>query len=267
MSALNNSTNTRVERNHGMLTRRITTSYARNAVFNTAELLESILSELPLENIIAVRLVNKHWNAIIVTSPRIRRKLFLAPEPKYETWACDRKYQTIHKWRPDVVEHFGREWARRQYPITPATLNPLLFTREPEAERGTLMKRSEICESLRLLAKPDLANTTSIYRNMFVCMPPMTKAEFCFYYHVGERVSRRRKRCVTHFIRLRVENRQGVRFRDILETFLLHTGNGTRGLLRDHYSISKVASRLWMLGAVYGTEEEVELVEQALKKG
>jgi hypothetical protein len=93
----------------------------------------------------------------------------------------------------------------------------------------------------------------------------MTKVEFLFYYRHGGRVKRRRREYADRAIRVRVENENGVRFRDVLETFIAHAGDGLREVPRTQYRISLDASRLWMLGAVFATEEEVAMVERPSK--
>ena len=60
-----------------MVTRGKSTSAARNAVFNTLELVEHILGFLIVPELIRARGTNKYINAIITSFPTLGRKVFL----------------------------------------------------------------------------------------------------------------------------------------------------------------------------------------------
>ena len=62
---------------------------ASTAVAQTYELLEAILSELPLTNIVNLRRVNKTFDSVIQTSLPIRLKVG-TPEPRGQAWVWDR---------------------------------------------------------------------------------------------------------------------------------------------------------------------------------
>ena len=55
----------------------MTTDAARKAVFNTSELLESILVCLPPKTLFGVQRVSKQFQAVIATSIPIQEKMFL----------------------------------------------------------------------------------------------------------------------------------------------------------------------------------------------
>lgn len=81
-----------------MLTRRITTAFARNAVLDTTELLEKIILELPMEDILnSTKMVNKRWSCVIICSKSIQRKLFLYPEPQTNGWVFDTKTRELRR--------------------------------------------------------------------------------------------------------------------------------------------------------------------------
>lgn len=108
------ATSTSRVKKHVMLTRGTTAAMARNAVFNTPELLESILLQLPQEDIVAARRVDKHFNAVIMTSPAIQRKLFILAEPVLTTWnwkdgAMALKENRGNGWKEDGTSHFVQE--------------------------------------------------------------------------------------------------------------------------------------------------------------
>ena len=72
------STKGAVSSQHVMVTRGATTMAARNAVFNTQELLEAIMLQLPTKDLITVEGVCSHWRATARTSLKLRREKFLS---------------------------------------------------------------------------------------------------------------------------------------------------------------------------------------------
>jgi len=59
-------------------TRSMTTDAARKAVFNTSELLENIISFLPMRDILTkVQRLSRQWKIVVESSPTIRNKLWM----------------------------------------------------------------------------------------------------------------------------------------------------------------------------------------------
>lgn len=58
-------------------TRSMTTDASRRAVFETAELLETILLCLPTKTVFAAMRVSRQFHDIVATSPKLQEKLFL----------------------------------------------------------------------------------------------------------------------------------------------------------------------------------------------
>jgi hypothetical protein len=87
---------------------------ARQQVFETTELLENIISFLPMRKIFTVQCTSKQWKAVIATSPGLQEKMFLrlktTPKRTFEPCAVG--------WCRDVLE--------RPTPasVTLVTLNP-----------------------------------------------------------------------------------------------------------------------------------------------
>lgn len=92
---------------------------SRQNVFATTELLEHIISFLPMKKIFNVQRVSKRWQDVISTSPSIQEKMFLRPKttPK-EVYGARRLGQDVH-WLM-----FGSSMARDI--VTMVTLNPEL---------------------------------------------------------------------------------------------------------------------------------------------
>ena len=61
---------------------------AANAVFNTHELLERILLELPIIDTLRLRRMNRAWRHIVNTRPALQRKLYYRPTPTKHDATC-----------------------------------------------------------------------------------------------------------------------------------------------------------------------------------
>jgi hypothetical protein len=61
------------------------------AVFGTCELLEGVLSYLPLKDLFVLQRVSKQWGKVIAASPQLQEKMFLRLQSKIpkETWVID----------------------------------------------------------------------------------------------------------------------------------------------------------------------------------
>ena len=238
-----------------MLTRGITSSHPRNAVFNTAELLENILLAVSPKDVVAARRVNHHWNALIITSTHLQRKLFLLPVKVQPLWTFDNNFAVFRKGPSGDEVPASEDCAI----LAPGILNSLLFKINSPEQKGSLAQRATMCETMRLLARPDLTKLDSIHHSMMVCMPPTDAVEFMFFYHKERRPFRS-----VHgesLVRARVENKNGVRFGDVIHSFLAEVGPGMPGLPSDGYAIDVRRSKLWILGVVFPTEQEKATIE------
>jgi hypothetical protein len=144
-------------------------------VFNTQELLENILFHLPIADILTVRGVNKHWNALIVTSPKLQHQLCIATKPCKFFWACELKTARMERFLHQDWPSLSRTWRRGHNVLTPSTVNGYFFEdRKSAAEKGSLMHRAVYCESFRFRAQPDLRlamekGSDGVVEKMFVC--------------------------------------------------------------------------------------------------
>jgi hypothetical protein len=89
----------------------MTMDSARRAVFDTNELLENILSFLPLKKLFVLQNVSRQWRGVIVASPGLQEKMFLRPlsATTKETWildGCDKV--GLKKGLHEYLQHVGR---------------------------------------------------------------------------------------------------------------------------------------------------------------
>ena len=96
---------------HVMVTRGDAVSSARNAVFNTNELLEAIIMEIPSKTILTLRAVNKHFHEMVMSSPKIQRKLFLKPEEE-QTWASKNGEKVLKEAKDGELDEDGEVTCR-----------------------------------------------------------------------------------------------------------------------------------------------------------
>lgn len=254
-------------RTHRMTTRSVKWTLTSNKVFSTGELLEKILIELPPHAIVKFRLVSKAWKHIITTLPAIRQKIFLEARPFDDIWILDNATEVL---RPYTESQDGRGdfLPTSKLHCTPATLNPMLFQREPQAESISLMDRASHCEVIRFVARPNMLRRPfdGVYHDMFVTQPPIKIVEMRIKFH--DRDQRRWGRCcpLQDSGSIRVERAEGVKLKDLLLEFK-NAVEGDDGILRDvaikvrdrgskRDLQTEKASLLYMLGAIFVSEEE-----------
>jgi hypothetical protein len=165
-------------------TRSMTTDAARQAVFNTSELLEQIILHLPMKNIFGIQRVCKHFNEVIVTSPEIQIKHLVrlqGDRPK-ETWVKTTLKGTRNGHQEDVrfrkVE--ANEVAGRRGFYTPAALNPLLEMM-PQDSPFRLAKwwstSPDWCEAVTMNFSQGHLGSHPSFLKTYITDPPCQKAE------------------------------------------------------------------------------------------
>lgn len=120
-------------------------------VLDTAELLEHILSFLPLKKLVGKQRVCKSWKALIETSPTLRRLCFLDSdlreikyiEDVYPTWS-PLDFTTTE----DIIENTHNWPIRTRHPLLTHMFNPGI---PGYTSRGSL---TEIDEVMRVLSWP-----------------------------------------------------------------------------------------------------------------
>lgn len=86
------------------VTRGMTTRAARNAVFDTVELLEATLSMLPYKDLYLAQRVSKQWQSAIATSATLQREMFLKAPPQ--------PHENAGRVRFEIEAHF-----RAKHPV------------------------------------------------------------------------------------------------------------------------------------------------------
>lgn len=103
-------------------------------VFNTTELLEIILSFLPMPQILGKSRVARNWKAVIDNSPALQRQLFLRHDDSHvEVLGLDHLFPKRQDWSQDWLH--GLDYGQLNFIVsledmpvytTPVKLNPLL---------------------------------------------------------------------------------------------------------------------------------------------
>jgi hypothetical protein len=245
-----------------MSTRGLTRSVARNAVLNTQELLELILTNLSIADLLTVRQVNSHFNTLINTSPKLQRKLFLAPIPVKHVWACNLKTAEI---KPMLLTTPVTGQRRKDNNVfMPTTINPFIFKEKSDKEMGTFMSRAVYCEAFFFTARLDLRllDERSLVGKMFVCNPPTDEVVLRFVY--GDRVPAGSGMRVqyTRRLRVKIERKEGVRVKDVVEGFVKYADSAVGwGSSGEGWKLDLVQSFVWVKKMIFASEKEREMIE------
>ena len=268
-------------KSHRMETRATRRYRTYNKVLNTGELLEKIIFELPPSAIVRLRRVNKTWKHIIMTLPCIRKKIFLDAEPLTKRWVYDNHYGVLRPYTEGMEAMSDGQWGPRQSECAPSMLNPMLFRREDRAEPLPLHDRAKLCETVRFAARPDIhldlsGAGSSIYHGMFVTQPPVEIVQYMLWFQD------RNVKGSLFSCRLQIKRTGGVRLGHILDTFkhgyqmadpitgeirhvdpMLDPITGAPRdlslLVSDH---TKKKTAIWMLGAIFVSDDEEAAVEK-----
>ena len=153
---------------------RMTTDAARKAVFNTSELLESILVCLPPKTLFGVQRVSKQFQAIIATSIPIQEKMFLRVRNKPQ-----RSWQLKWEKRASGLTDYFVESANPslvQDMRAPTELNPFLelwYPHMPCTERAGMSIGVEVKLTLaRPVSLNKISNNTPSILNTYISDPP-----------------------------------------------------------------------------------------------
>ena len=151
---------------------------ALRRVFQTNELLEMIVSYLPMKKIVNVQRVAKQWKNVIAGSPRIQEKLFARRENKaQEIWVLV-KYKPARGRLRDKLHRVENLPAPGNWVITPVTLNPMLHEARSWLNPNALVYPVSMMPSRVSVNFCAWANAfryeESCMRNMFITDPPCT---------------------------------------------------------------------------------------------
>jgi hypothetical protein len=161
-------------------TRSMTTDAVRRAVFDTTELLESILVYLPPKSSFGALRVSRRFRAIIVASVPIQEKMFLMVRNKPQnSWLLKGRREDPH-FVEETTQLSGRLLR------TPANLNPFLHLRHQDLS-GAERAQEELTECVRLsLPKPvtlaTLESRTPSTLDTYISDPPSNEVAVTFMY-------------------------------------------------------------------------------------
>jgi hypothetical protein len=167
----------------------MTSNSAQLAVFGTCELLEDILSYLPLKSLFVVQRVSRQWSGVISGSPVLQENMFLrlkSTAPK-ETWFSASTITFDHHHRlhsggsVKVIQGDPTSFRRLENSSTtnkklymPTALNPVLQMSHPL--QSTLQHLSDgKREAVSFRIRSSALNKRSSLWNMYISDPPCRK--------------------------------------------------------------------------------------------
>ena len=113
---------------------------------------------------------------------------------------------------------------------------------------------------MTLKAAPDLMNDVSIFHAMHLALPAPREVEFRIFYH-QEKPKGRGKFFGDDCVRGKVANQYGVTLGDVLDAFLALAKERAVNEEPLDYVICEKSSVIWMMGLLFPTEREVEVVK------
>lgn len=159
----------------------VVTGIAAITVLNVPELLESILSHLPMKDLFITGRVNKTFYRLIVTSPTLQRQLFLLPgkgQPKWQLLQSSidgQKYASVASSSDDASAFPSTNITKLGNPRSIVRINPLL-----ELRRGSENKDMHIDKAMESRGILDSAYLdericeSKAWPNMYLTDPPCT---------------------------------------------------------------------------------------------
>lgn len=205
-----------------------------------------IILNLPMEVILATRSVNKFWNAAVFSSLPIKRKLFLAAEPKTNTWMYKAESRSIGRYD-------GGEVKMSDGKAITARVNDMLFNPEPGKNRR-LHDRLADYETTTFLKVPDLANTESLGLKMFICQPPSTRVDYMVHYDDRDHVDP----CDPREANGIIERDTGVRLGGVLDVSLAKVGAISVESFSKSHVVRPESCDMLIHGVVFESDENME---------
>ena len=159
---------------------------ASEAVFNTTELMESILALLPLPSLLCVQAVSKQWQTVIRDSLILQQKLFLKPAKDEIVWLVDitnlpaqqrplrRDFKSFLRVKALVSRPSEELKAHHGLVVTPVKINPLFLESMRLADTLDLDIRVDRATGVELnvpFSKLKMLQNHSLL-NMYLTQPP-----------------------------------------------------------------------------------------------
>ncbi|KAK5125777.1 hypothetical protein LTR85_012053 [Meristemomyces frigidus] len=188
-------------------------SAAASAVFDTFELLESILAHLPTADLARSRRLSSHFRDVIDRSHQLQQKLFLTPTSS-TAWLQWHSPET-GDWETSITNDATKAEEPHTYPIV--TLHPAL-------DDGRIPDRRTKFWTTLDLNRMRLWSTSGTWREMHVTQPPSLNITLHYRAHDAQ------------MFRLPIEATGSVRLGDIIdETHNLMQSGGALTERRRHH--------------------------------
>ncbi|KAF7191965.1 hypothetical protein HII31_06610 [Pseudocercospora fuligena] len=218
---------------------------ARNGVFNTEELLEAVLVELPALDLIRCQRVAKSWRDTISTSVAIKEKLFIKPKSDFENWKLENGKIVATTDTPDLLggkDYFSKPLSLAVVIVT-SSLNPFTPVSQSVATTNVLSSGNIFptvgprghrafrrCESISVSGDllPAInqllhGNEMPLLQHMVLVNLPVTNIEICFGLSAGDQHTAR--------FRIRIKKDGPLTLKDLIEKTKKANGTfvGTHG--------------------------------------
>ncbi|KAK5705727.1 hypothetical protein LTR17_021415 [Elasticomyces elasticus] len=157
-------------------TTRLTTKHSVfNAVLLTTELLEPILSQLPMKDLLLAQRVSRKWRDVIAQSKEMQQQLFMLPREAEFVW--DRSFTEDGDW--SELTRFRGDKSRRQpgdyeHTFNSGDVNELLLTVDNHQNIWSKTSDGSATEYVKFgPSLPPLDNPEASWRRMLLTQPPI----------------------------------------------------------------------------------------------
>lgn len=235
---------------------------ARSQVFNTNELLTHILAFLPVEDLLTVQQVNRHWKQLIQT-PRLKLKMFLRQEKNSPVWKFDKQKQSVTEAKGKAFQSMKPTTSPQPEFVVPSLLNTAILKENTRLSNKSLWYRAKYCgcgDYLLFKHAPKLRPSKSAVLDMFVAQPPPRQVRFDIVYHFGQRYGPR-GRLFKRNAQATISSSGGVKLRDILcKFYAMAKAPSGYGVKLEDIKIDRKESYLFMPPHIFPTGTEFDAV-------
>lgn len=177
--------------------------------FNTIELHEHILLQLPTVDMLLSRRVCSRWREVVITSVALRRLLILSPVPKEISQASTSSNSYNGSGLSLMLAEIGGQSRHQRY-MNPfvaklSNINPMLFNRSNRGQIGSFVVVTYAYQSKEY---HHIDQKDASWRQMFITQPPLKVIFVHFQF-------RRGKFLADHIER--IENDTGIRMGEIVD--------------------------------------------------
>ncbi|KAK5125679.1 hypothetical protein LTR85_011953 [Meristemomyces frigidus] len=170
-------------------TRSMTRASVHNAVFLTTELLEHILSYLPMKDLLLAQRASPKWRAVISQSKQLQQALFFLPREADGHWellfepCSSATSAATHPVKLERVTQDEYEKRPGSFMYRSGSLNSMIFRHLLDSGLSRLVDRAEdsACEVFEFCARLSSTQPNASWRKMLVTQPPSDE----LYTHYG----------------------------------------------------------------------------------